>query len=69
MKLELRLSDPITETEKLGYDVDEVLNRWQLWENKLKERNLSITTEEYVQFLDDPDNDNDQEENNDEKPI
>ena len=51
------------------YDVDEVLNRWQLWENKLKERNLSITTEEYVQFLDDPDNDNDQEENNDEKPI
>nr|DAQ92359.1 MAG TPA: portal protein [Bacteriophage sp.] len=69
VKLELRLSDPITETEKLGYDVDEVLNRWQLWENKLKERNLSITTEEYVQFLDDPDNDNDQEENNDEKPI
>lgn len=66
-KLKLRLSDPITETEKLGNDVDEVLNRWQLWYEKLKDRNLPDSLNEYVDFLDDTTGINDQDKNDQEE--
>ena len=31
LKLDMRLTDPITEIEKTGGDADDVLNNWQRW--------------------------------------
>ena len=40
LKLEMKLTNPIIEIEKMGYDVDDVLTGWQVWKQKLKERNI-----------------------------
>lgn len=39
-ELSLKLTDPITELEKRGFDPDEVLDRWAIWEQKCKERGI-----------------------------
>lgn len=41
LKMEMRLTNPIIELEKQGLDVDDVLDGWQLFEQKCKDRGLS----------------------------
>ena len=40
MKMEMKLTNPIIELEKQGLDVDDVLDGWQLFEQKCKDRGL-----------------------------
>ncbi|MPN55399.1 hypothetical protein SDC9_203081 [bioreactor metagenome] len=40
MKLELLLTDPMTEIEQMGKDPDDVLNRWALWIKKCTDRGI-----------------------------
>lgn len=42
-KLEMRLTNPIIELEKQGLDVDDVLDGWTLWRDKLAARGLPET--------------------------
>lgn len=49
LKMEMRLTNPIIELEKQGLDVDDVLDGWQLFEAKCKERGLTgIQAEDLV---------------------
>ena len=41
LKMEMKLTNPIIELEKQGLDVDDVLDGWQLFEEKCKARGLS----------------------------
>ena len=67
LKLDLKLSDPISEIEKQGKTVDEVLDRWVLWNNKIQERGLTINNEDISNMiLDDVKNDNIEDLNNEE---
>jgi capsid protein len=51
-KLELGLTDPITEIERLGGDYHQVLNRWKLWKEKKKELGIeSFSDSEVIQVL------------------
>lgn len=43
-ELSLKLTDPITELEKRGFDPDEVLDRWAVWEQKCRERGITPPT-------------------------
>lgn len=51
IKLSMRLTDPITEIEKMGLDADDVLNNWQRWQQKLKARNLTISNDDLTNHL------------------
>ena len=41
LKLDMRLTNPIIELEKQGLDPDDVLNGWELWQQKLKDRGIA----------------------------
>lgn len=47
-KLKLGLTNPIIELEKRGLDVDEVLDGWQIWNKKCKDKNLVFVQDEPV---------------------
>lgn len=68
IKLEARLSSPQQEIEKLGGDVDDVLNDWKEWENKLAARGLSISPIDN-QLTQESINNNDDENTNQDKDI
>ena len=53
LKLALKLTDPITEIEKLGRTADDVLNRWELWNKKLEERGLSQSEIDVTKLIED----------------
>lgn len=42
LKLDMKLTNPIMQIERLGYDADDVLDGWELWQQKLKVRNLKV---------------------------
>lgn len=64
-KLELRLTDPITEIEKMGGDYHQVLNRWKLWEDKKEELGINLDDAEIIKVVKD-ENTNTQEDIDDE---
>lgn len=66
LKLEMRLSDPISEIENVGNEVDEVLDNWSIWEAKLKQRNLTITTDNVVDIVEEINNEIDESESTNE---
>lgn len=62
-KLELKLTDPITEIQKLGGDPYAVLNRWKLWNDKKKQLGIAESVDdssiiETAIIQDDIDNEN-----------
>lgn len=60
LKMEMRLTNPILELEKQGLDVDDVLDGWQLFNEKCKARGLtSINPAEIV--VEQPVNEEDEE--------
>lgn len=41
-RLANRLTSPIMEIEKMGLDVNDVLNGWQAWFQELRKRNIQL---------------------------
>ena len=68
LKMDMRLTNPIIELEKQGLDVDDVLDGWQLFNEKCKERGLTEIKPEVIvteplpdETIDDSINENDGE--------
>lgn len=64
LKLDMRLTSPIIELERQGLDADDVLNQWELWQQKLKARNLTISNEVLTNLLIDKEINGEQDNSN-----
>ena len=65
LRLQLGITDPITEIEALGGDVDDTLDRIVLWREKLKARGLKLDDKDTIVPIDDPVDDSANGEDND----
>ena len=57
LRLQLGITDPITEIEALGGDVDDTLDRIVLWREKLKARGLKVNDVDTIVPIDETDTD------------